>query len=266
MSCCCNDVERIGFTEPMSIALRANTHATCSLSHTHAHTHTHTHTQGEGGGNLHVITAYSWLILLALPNRPEWQLEILRTCFNITHTCGDTHTQTHMQTHTYTHTRTHTPQSYSVTLLSLSVHTVIITTLMTLNRNSLFICWFDNVSFVLHNYCIVWNNMVNPMAPFVTCIISTWCAHERTQGHTFNDLRVFAFWLVAGPNVFVFISPKEAKKRNEIEIPPAVSKPVSSLNSAGKRTLCTFNHAHFPLLCFNICQLYINLMCFCVFK
>lgn len=34
MPCCCNDVERIGFTEPMTMALRANTYA-----HTPAPTH-----------------------------------------------------------------------------------------------------------------------------------------------------------------------------------------------------------------------------------
>lgn len=53
MPCCCNDVERIGFTEPMSIALRANTYV---------YTLTHPHAQRVGGEwwqFAFVITAYS---------------------------------------------------------------------------------------------------------------------------------------------------------------------------------------------------------------
>lgn len=84
MPCFCNDVERIRFTKPMSIALRANTRSP-------AHTWQKGRRVGRwvvcgGGENMHVITAYSWLILLALPNRPEWQFEKWKVCFNITHT------------------------------------------------------------------------------------------------------------------------------------------------------------------------------------
>ena len=61
--------------------------------------------------------------------------------------------------------------------------------------------------------------------------------------------------------MFVFIFPKEAKKnkkkkQQKNEIPPAVLKPVSSLNSAGKRTVCTFNYAHFLLLFLYLSSIY----------
>lgn len=153
MPCCCNDVERIGFTETMSIALRANTY-----------THSHTHSLGVGGsgGNLHAITAYSWLIWLALLNRPEWQLEKSRGCFNITHAHPDTHT------HTPTHAcaRLHSPCSVCPQA----------------NHNKAYCFKQASCVHLLVWHCaiclvqllIVYNNIVSSMDLFITCIIMTY--------------------------------------------------------------------------------------------